>query len=668
METGIVEFLDNGQLKLGLIQKASSSRLQVVDQNGKQQSLSRKQLVLQHDPGVSAEEFNGFVRDFQDRVSTLAEDIDTELLWESLESRGSDLDPEKAADLYFGDPAPPNQSALFRAAASDAIHFRQKGIRITVRTAEQVEEQKHLQEKLAEKEKLFEEFRNWATAILGSKSASSLEMPAGMLPFLNSLEQSLVDPNHNLDGNLKELIDIHSGPLRSRAEVIVELLVAGGRMPPEADPFILESGIPLEFSDETLQEASAILKDSPVPGLPDLETGPVFSIDDPDTRDLDDAISITEEGENHLLGIHVSDLTPLISPGSALDREAMSRGTSVYLPHRRIQMFPDKVSCNAASLLEKESRSSLSCMVRLGRDLEIIEWEFMQGSVRVDYNLSYSEADRIFDSLPGPTSPFPGATEKMLLLRDITDKLRSSRLAEGALEINRPESKITVEGDQIDLKMLEPESPSRRIVSELMILYNRFAGRFAADNRIPFLYRAQKAPERELPELPENGYDHFIAYQVFSMIEPGKVSLDPDRHFGLGVSAYAPLSSPIRRYGDLLNQRQLASFLQARQLPYRKEELEELLAGLSRAERTSRSLERRLNRIFALRYLVINRRKNHRAVVLQKIKSGYLVETVPECFRGILHTVESREPGSMIDVVTSKIDPESDTLLFIEDS
>lgn len=668
METGVVEFLDNGQLKLGIIQKAGSNRVQVIDQNGKQQSLGGKQIALHFDPGVATEDFNGFAREYLEKVSCLAEEIDTELLWESLDTRGIELDPEKAAALYFGAADPQNQSALFRAAASDAIHFRQRGIRITVRTAEQVEEQKHLQEKLAEKEKLFDKFQAWADGVLGqNRGVGALQNIDEMLPFLNSLEQSVVNPGYSLDSRLKELIDTHSGPLKSPAEAVVELLVAGGRMPPEADPFILESGISLEFSDESLREASADW-DSSTEARNDIETGIVFSIDDPETRDIDDAISVLKSSEYYLVGIHVADLTSLVQPGSSMDRDAMSRGTSVYLPHRQIRMLPEKVSCGAASLVEKKYRDTISCMLRVSSRLEILEWEFVQGRIRVDHNLSYDEADRIAESEGEQPPPFPEAPEIFAFLRDFTNDLRQERMAEGALDINRPESKITVEDQRIHLKMLDSNSASRRIISELMILFNRLAGRYASENRIPFIYRTQKSPEKDLPELPETGYDHLLAFQVFSMIEPGRVSLNPDRHFGLGLSAYAPSSSPIRRYGDLLNQRQIAAALKGGQPPYQREQLEELLAGLARAERTSRSLERKVSRLFALRYLITSRKKTHQAAILQETKNGYLVETVPECFRGILQTGEPRTPGSILNVLISKVDPESDTLIFSENS
>lgn len=663
METEVIEFQDGDTLKLGLVLKRSASRIQVTDQNGKQHSLNSRQILLSHEKKCSPAAFGEFSRAYVESVNNLADQIDTELLWESLEKKGVELNPDLAAKIYFGDSETISQSAVIRAAGSDALHFKTKGIHIVIRDSQQVEEQEHVQQVKAEKQEVIDRFVAWTANIQNGGSSSWPESCREFLPFLNSLEQSLTNEGYALESWMEELIRKYSGPFRSRAETIVKILVAGDRLSENADPFILESGVPLEFSSDAFTEAEGLEPYQPGTGDFPTESGLVFSIDDEETEEIDDAVSATPSGDLHKVSIHIADASSFISPGSFLEKDAALRSTSIYLPHRQIRMLPERLSCDLMSLRENQLRPVITCNLLVNRGMEIVEWAFSKNSIKVNKKLSYAQADKIIGS-KGAGPVLPELKTSLDFLRDFTDSLVRDRIANGALIINRPELKITEKDGEIQISLIEPDSPSRLIISELMVLYNSLAASLASKNGIPFIYRSQKKPEKDIPELPAEGYDHFAAFKLFSVMDPSSTGLEAAPHFGLGLDSYSQVSSPIRRYSDLLNQRQLGSFLRNEALVYSPETLAKAMEGISSTERITRNLERKINRLFTLRYLLKSRKKEFDLVVLQNSKGGYLVESIPECFRGILVSAEDLLPGTRIKGNISKIDPETDTLQF----
>ncbi len=662
-EKNIVEFLDGDQIKLGIVLKQTASRTLVTDQHGKQHSLNSRQIIINHDRNVATSDFPEYSRAYLDSVQAVSDEIDTELLWESIEPKGLELKPDKAAEIYFGNTDIISRSAIFRAAILDSLRFKRKGIHISVRSDEQVDEQLHVQKKKAEKEDLSKDFVTWGDSIFEAGE----EIPSGwkpeFLPLLNSLEQAISNPEYELDPWLRKLIQHHSGPFRSRSETIVRLLVAGGRLPEGSDPFILESGLPLEFSEAAEAEADSLKAFEPISTTQSPVKGLSFSIDDEDTREIDDAISIREEGENYLIGIHISDASAFIAVDSMLDLDASRKNTSIYLPHRQFRMFPPRLSCDLMSLKQGVTRPAVSCNILVSEEGEILEWNFTRSHLEVTENLSYTLADSLLDS-KSSSGEKPEMSKSLRFLNLFAGELLKKRISNNAVVINRPELKITVKDEDIELSIINSDSPSRRIVSELMILYNRLAASLAAENTLPFIYRSQKQPEGEIPELPETGYDNFAAFKLFSMMEPGVLSLAPDKHFGLGIDCYAQVTSPIRRYSDLLNQRQLASIITGNPPRYSAESLTDSLGGIESTERAVRKLERKMNRLFILRYMMQEKRTEHELVVLQNAKNGYLVETVAEATRGILQVQEEPLPGSILKGRISKIDPESDILIF----
>ena len=287
-----------------------------------------------------------------------------------------------------------------------------------------------------------------------------------------------------------------------------------------------------------------------VDGREDLRHLPCFTIDGPDTRDYDDALSIIIEGDELQVGVHISDVAAVISQESLLDRTAASRASSHYLPRRQIPMIPPELSQDLLSLKKDSDRLSISLLIRFNRLGEIIDYRFTPGVIRVRQQLIYED---VTATLENKNDPIMEELHKLCL------RLRQKRIDQGALNLSLPEVEFAFSDESlVSLALEEQDTPSRMIVAELMIIYNSLTAAFCEENDIPILYRNQGQPGERFP-FDECGYVYYV-FRQRRKLSPLHISTVPAKHSGLGVDLYTQATSPIRRYLDLVIQRQLQCF------------------------------------------------------------------------------------------------------------
>jgi len=325
-----------------------------------------------------------------------------------------------------------------------------------------------------------------------------------------------------------------------------------------------------------------------------------------------------------------------VSIGSAMDTEASARGTTVYLPETTVRMLPDPVSTGAASLTAGVARHVLTTDVELSASGELLRYKIYPELVRVGARLTYEEADRILDSASGSADdPTFALLDR---LRDATAKLRECRRAAGARLIHRREPKVTVIGDVIDIKIVDSASPSRELVAECMVLSNYVTARAAADQGVPMIYRVQ----------PNNPEDLFT--------QRARLSVYPEFHAGVGLECYVQASSPIRRYVDLVAQRQIISILQdASAAVYGREELLAVLAAAETTEAEGRDLERRAKRYWTLTYL--KRNALERPLTATILRDGASAELEDYGVRGGLRGAPNLPVNARITVSVARVEP-----------
>jgi exoribonuclease-2 len=656
-EGRVIEFLDGAGLKLALVTRHTGEKLQVVDERGKHDRVSLNQVVLVHLERPAPSEFLNLASQCKSRIESIQQDIDAQLLWESVQDESREFVIEELAQSYFGEHNSWQSSALFRALAEDPLHFKRKGPRFIPRSAQQVADQLTTLRRRREKEAFRQQAREWIHQALTTDG--EIVVPPEMVGLLQQVEDFLLKKKPN---EAAHLLAQASDELTAK-EAAFELLVRAGRLDPDADPLLVIAGVEERFPRKALEQAERLIPFQRDEGRQDVTALAAFSIDDEETREVDDALTVAINGDRLRVGIHIADVAYFVAKAEPMDEEAYRRSVSIYLPTRTVTMFPERLAYDLASLNQDQSRPAMSFQVEFNGRGQVLDWQLFRSQIRVTRRLSYTEADQMIQS-PAPDE----LTESLKRLHSIGSQLMDQRLAQGAIIIRRPELKVRVRDDQITLKVLDPQSPSRRLISEMMILANQLAAQHAVRQGVPVIFRTQDPPLSD-PGFygGEQEYDPLSANKILKGMRRSRLSLFPQPHAGLGLDAYTQLTSPIRRFADIVIQRQMTAHLAGQPVPYEREELLEILTMAEAAERDMRAIERQATRFWVLEYLA--RQPDDRvfeAVVLDKIGGGYILELSEVFTPGYLPTGAGHELGARLRVRIEQVDPKRNVLRLKE--
>ena len=479
--------------------------------------------------------------ELQSQREALSTELDLGLLWEVAQEQGRGFSAAELAELFFGQRSTVASSVMLEALLNDRLFFVRRHLEFIPRPRDQVERLRLQQDRIKGRSEGARRTQTLVREILnGGVSTPSAETAA--------LAAELTQYLRNPFTRSRELTQIlaAAAPDIDPAEVSFELLDRLGAKP-DLPRFAFIAGLHTEFSAAALEEAGKV---SSIP-RPALATGLTVTIDDDDTVEIDDALSCELLPNGDLrVWVHIALVADFVTKGSELDAEAAARATTVYLPEITIPMLPQTISSERASLIEGQERPVLTTAITLASSGEIKSSSIFPGTIRIGKRLDYTQADGIL-AADEPDSP---VHHSLNLLRDAADKVRELRRRSGALLMHRREPKVTVRNDDIQIRVLDGGSPSRMLVAEFMVLSNFVAARFAAENRIPIIYRVQPETRGEPPR--------------------PRLSLYPEYHAGIGLDYYAQFSSPIRRYADLVLQRQMvASLSESRSQPYSVDEI-----------------------------------------------------------------------------------------------
>jgi exoribonuclease II len=593
---------------------------------------------------------------------------DLEVAWEILVDTHESTAPKDLALLLFGEQTPVATYSAHRLLVEDKLYFKQKGEAFEPRSREQVEEIRHQLAAAAEKTRIQEAFvQKIRRRLEGSTDPKDLVWDREIdLPRLNALERWALWQQESPDYRMaQETLRILGR--REDSQDAFRLLVELGHWHAHENLFLLRSQIPQTFSKEALAETQALLENPPADldeaRRRDLKTMPVYTIDDESTQEVDDGLSLEQRPDGtQWIWVHVADPSRWIFPNSVLDREVRARGTSVYLPDRVLPMFPPELATGPMSLVAGRDNCGLSFAIQLAETGEILKYEIMPTLLRTIYRIDYSEVDELLETGSEPT------LEK---LYHWAKKRRNYRLDLGAVQIDMPESQIKVqeEGKKLHLEVLT-ESPSRLLVSEMMILVGEVTALYAQREEIPIPYRAQPQPQlppqEEIDQLPLGPVRDYV---LCRFMQRGETSFSPTSHGGLGLAAYAQATSPIRRYSDLVVHYQLKAHLRGEPLPFDAEQLRILLAPIESACYEATQLERQTVRYWLLEYIAREPDTRQPALVLDW--SG------GDAHRGVvlLEQIGIRLPvrfdravsrGEMVDLKVIQVDPRQDLLVLKE--
>jgi ribonuclease R len=437
---------------------------------------------------------------------------------------------------------------------------------------------------------------------------------------------------------------------------IVELL--GRAHEPGVDilSIIRKHDLPVAFPDAVLREADQIpldISENELRTREDLRSTPVFTIDPDNARDFDDAVHVTDVDGGWSIGIHIADVSHYVKPGSALDREALRRGNSVYFPDRVLPMLPERLSNGICSLRPNEDHLTKSVFVEFDRAGRMKSYRFAATVIRSAARLTYREAYGILQRQPATS--IEGALHRAWQLAAI---LRERRFKQGALELDMPEVRVVLdaEGRAVGLER-EENDISHQLIEEFMLLANELVARQTRERLIPSVYRIHEEPEAqrladyrvqiqsygiEVGDLSQRremqrflkmigGRPEEAALKIGLLRSLRKAAYSPEAlgHFGLAKNDYTHFTSPIRRYADLLVHRAFAAMLPRRAgKPPRSTELASTSEHISATERTAAEAEREAVRLKKMEYFAGLARKPHRleGTVLDVRNYGLLVE------------------------------------------
>ncbi|SFM83811.1 ribonuclease catalytic domain-containing protein [Thermodesulforhabdus norvegica] len=659
----VVEFFQDQEVYCAVVTGTKNQRLLVLSEANRELNISRSRILGVLGPRIDINKSRDEIIDALKRISSARSEkskkLDIEELWALVEEEGeSGFTIQELAGFMYEDPDPEQMAALQRALINDKLLFQYKAGIFYPRSRENVEQKKIQIEREEERKREVAEGAKW----LKTLTKGHIKEQEPPCEIVNKIVERIKDfairsgdsPHF---GFVKELFK--EAELNVDPQVAFRILVKAGIWKEDENLLLYQFDIPRDFNRETLEFAEKIDESSHEDALDalrrDLTTEPTFSIDGPETRDIDDALSVSFLSEGiYLIGVHITDVSSYVQPDDPLDRSARSRMSTAYLPDERIPMLPIRLSEDLCSLVQGKKRRAISFLFRVDAEGNILSEEIIPSFVCVKKRLTYDEANRMIETDP-----------ELRVLHNVARRLQERRVEKGALIIHVPEVQALVDEDgTIHLKRYTQDEPSQILVSEWMIAANSLAARFFQEHSIPAIYRCQSEP-REEEEIP-GASDHPLFYMLHKrrLLARAEFSMTPERHCSLGLDCYVSITSPIRRYVDLVMQRQLRHYLLKGEPYYDQEKLDTIITEMNATLPKIAYVSRRWNRYWILKYLKQHAIKEVEALVLdQNERSFHLV--LPEYMleTNVVKTgAEKIATGQVIRAEIEKVNPRDDTL------
>jgi len=656
----VLEFFEAKQVLCAVCLGVKNQRITVLTEQNRELNLARSRVIHIGDRSLDA----NLSRD--DRVQqligiaalrkSLMEQIDVEELWSLLEGEEQGYEAGELTEFVFTDSITGNHvAAMQRVLFQDRLYFHFKDGRFYARSQEKIEQRQLEIQREEEKEARLEEGSKWLKAIWQRKPAP---LPAEKDQLMESLKSFCLfaqeSPEFAFVKELLQKAEISPHPLSA-----FRILTRLGIWHEDENLYLHQHNITASFPPE-VENLAAQRADSGIDfnqccdNRRDLRDLRVFTVDGALTRDYDDGLSLTTlQPGLYEIGIHIADAAEYAKPGDLLDEEAQERSTSIYLPDNRISMLPSSLSEGICSLRAGEDRLALSFLVKMDEEGIIQGTEIVPSIVRVREQLTYNEVNDNLDKDP-----------VLQHLHQLSCKMRKHRLAHGAVILPLPEIQVYVNAaGMIHISQYKKETPSQIIVSEWMIAANGLAASYLAERGIASLYRSQAECKPETNQV-ESEHELFHIYRQRRLFARAELDTKPGMHCSLAMPYYTSITSPIRRYIDLVVQRQLKHALVDETPLYSEDELRQLITKVGSIQSKIFSIQRKWVRYWILRYLeqedaraldALVLEQNHRFVRL--LLPDFLIEAnIPSPDKARL------QPGEMVRLKIERVSPREDIL------
>lgn len=657
----LVEFRLHGDRRLAVADRPDGKKNWVViDEQGQPHSLPPRQISYE----VVGETYKpSQIAEFRKEVEPFLDPTSLEVAWEFLVTEGGSVDPKEMAQLLFSDTTPAQCYAAYCLLCEDKLYFKQKGDRYEPRSMSLVAELKHQQDVERARQNEWQEF---LLRVQQQLAGGPVEWQNSDRVRIDALERFATlgeEANHRTPA-VETLAALKRPETPQGAfQLLVDLKVWSVH----ENLFLRRSQTPTHFSTKVLEVAQSCLNSTPAdPDVNRLDVThlKVYTIDDESTKEIDDGLSVEylPDGRERLW-VHIADPTRLIVPGDELDLEARRRSTTIYLPNGMIPMFPTELATGPMSLRQGHVCCALSFAIILDEDGGVVEYTIHPTHIKPTYRLTYDDVDEMIQ-LGVQAEPEIEALNKW------AKKRVSWRLSQGAISISMPEAVIKVDAEEnITIQLLE-DTDSRQLVAEMMILAGEVAAKYGQTHNLPLPYRHQQQPElppdQELMLLPAGPVR---ACAVRRCMPKSEVSLTPARHASLGLDTYVQVTSPIRRYTDLMAHFQIKSHLRGDGLTYTADQLLELMMSVSASAKEASLVERQSNRYWALEYLRRHSNEVWEALMLRWLREDENLGLILLEELGLelaWRFPRPMSPGERLEVKVAYSDPRRDEIHFQE--
>lgn len=457
---------------------------------------------------------------------------------------------------------------------------------------------------------------------------------------------------------------------------VVEIL--GHISDPGTDILSIVKGydLPVEFPEKVMRQAERVpdrISDADMQGRTDLRDVQMVTIDGEDAKDLDDAVSLEMNGGQYILGVHIADVANYVQEGSALDREAFERGTSVYLVDRVIPMLPRRLSNGICSLNEGQDRLALSCIMTIDQKGKVLDHVIAETVIRVDRRMTYTSVKKILEEQDAEESArYEELVPMFQRMQELAGLLRARRRARGSIDFDFPETKVILDekGEPVEILPYD-RNTATKIIEDFMLIANETVAEDYFWQELPFVYRTHENPDpdrmkklstfinnfgysirfredevhpKELQKLLERlegtPEETLISRLTLRSMKQAKYTTECTGHFGLAARYYCHFTSPIRRYPDLQIHRIIKDSLRGRmnqeKIEHYRKILDEVAKQSSERERRADEAERETIRLKKAEYMSRHLWEEYDGVISGVTGWGLYVE-LPNTVEGLVH-------------------------------
>ncbi len=438
---------------------------------------------------------------------------------------------------------------------------------------------------------------------------------------------------------------------------------------------VLESmDIVSEFPEAVMAEAEAIPdapSESDFEGRLDLRDEVTFTIDGKEAKDLDDAVHIKKlPNGNFELGVHIADVSYYVTEGSALDKEAVARGTSVYVTDRVVPMLPERLSNGICSLNPNVDRLTQSAIMEINPQGKVVKHTITQTVIKTSFRMTYDDVNQMLAGNQEVIAQFRPIMDSVSAMAELHKILVEMRIKRGALDFDRPEARILVDDKGLPTDVVvRDRGTAERMIESFMLAANECVAEHFAKRKLPFIYRIHETPKAEKLQkfmdyaslfgvpiygtansLGQKALQEFMAriagqpgHEVMSMMllrsmQQARYSEDNHGHYGLAADYYTHFTSPIRRYPDLLVHRMVREYsdLTEEKKEHFQEVIPELASSSSNLERRAIDAERTVEAMKKAECMADQVGQEFEAVVASVVKFGMFIE-LPNTIEGLVH-------------------------------